>query len=248
MIALLAATTRESLLLQQRLTGCAEARCERYALSKGRLAGHPVSLLHCGVGKVNAALATEALLGFRRPEAVILFGIGGAYPRSGLKVGDLALANTEIFGDEGVETPHGFLDMQQLGLPLGENADGAFYNRLPFDAELVAAARAVLRPDIAASGRTLLEGALVTVSCGSGCDRLSQALAERTGGICENMEGAAVAQVCRQHDVPLLELRGISNLTGDRNMAAWDIDAGADCAQKAVLSLLASWDEISRTL
>lgn len=248
MIALLAATTRESLLLQQQLTGCAEARCERYLLRKGRLAGHPVTLLHCGVGKVNAALATEALLGFRKPEAVILFGVGGAYPHSGLKVGDLALASSEVYGDEGVETPDGFLDMQQLGLPLGETADGPFYNRLSFDANLIAAARAVLRPDVAASGHTLLEGTLVTVSCGSGCDRLSQSLAERTGGICENMEGAAVAQVCRIHDVPLLEIRGISNPTGDRNPGAWDIDAGAESVQKAVMSLLTAWDEIDKAL
>jgi len=248
MIALIAATSRETLLLQQQLAGCAEARCERYPLRKGRLSGHPVTLLHCGVGKVNAALATEALLGFRKPEAVILFGVGGAYPHSGLKLGDLALASSEIYGDEGVETPTGFLDMKQLGLPLGEHADGPFYNRLPFDTELVAIARAVLRPEVAAGGRTLLEGALVTVSCGSGCDRLSQALSARTGGICENMEGAAVAQVCRLHDVPLLEIRGISNATGDRDPAAWNIDLGAETAQKAVLALLNAWEEVSRAL
>jgi len=248
MIALLAATTNESLLLQTELTGCAEARCERYPLRKGRLAGHPVSLLHCGVGKVNAALATEALLTFRKPAAVILFGCGGAYPQSGLKVGDLALANSEIYGDEGVETPNGFLDMEQLGMPLGESAHGQFYNRLPLDADLVAVARATLKPSIAASGQTLLEGPFVTVSCCSGTDRLSQALAARTGGICENMEGAAVAQVCRQHEVPLLELRGISNLTGDRDPAAWNIAAGAERAQQAVLTLLSAWEEVSRVL
>jgi futalosine hydrolase len=248
MIALLAATPQESLLLQQELAGSAETRCDHYLLRKGRIAGHPVSLLHCGVGKVNAALATEALLSFRKPSVVILFGCGGAYPQSGLRVGDLAVAREEIYGDEGVQTPEGFLDMQQLGLPLGKDADGPFYNRISFDTSLIDVARATLKPTVAANGHTLIDGPFVTVSCGSGTDALADALAGRTGGICENMEGAAVAQVCRQHDVPLLEIRGISNLTGDRNPAAWDIPAGAEAAQRAVLALLATWEEVSRAL
>jgi futalosine hydrolase len=248
MIALLSATAQESLLLQQELAGAAETRCGHYMLRKGRIAGLPVSLLHCGVGKVSAALATEALLGFRKPAVVILFGCGGAYPGSGMRIGDLALAREEIYGDEGVQTPAGFLDMLQLGFPLGETSDGPFYNRLPLDPHLADSARATLKPSVAASGHSLIDGSFVTVSCCSGTNALSQALASRTGGICENMEGAAVAQVCRQHDVQLLELRGISNLTGDRDPAAWNMAGGAEAAQRAVLTLLAAWEEVSQAL
>ena len=42
-------------------------------------------------------------------------GIGGAYPSSGLNVGDVASAEIEIYGDLGAQSPSGFLDMQALG-------------------------------------------------------------------------------------------------------------------------------------
>ncbi|MCW8893304.1 MAG: futalosine hydrolase, partial [Deltaproteobacteria bacterium] len=61
------------------------------------------------------------------------------------------------------------------------------------------------------------------------------------GGICENMEGAAAAQVCSAFDLPLLELRGISNPTGTRDPEQWDIIKGAEAAQLGILELLQNW-------
>jgi futalosine hydrolase len=55
------------------------------------------------------------------------------------------------------------------------------------------------------------------------------------------MEGAAVAQVCAHQQVPFLELRGISNLVEDRDLARWDLKTGAETAQRAVQALLAGW-------
>jgi futalosine hydrolase len=54
------------------------------------------------------------------------------------------------------------------------------------------------------------------------------------------MEGAAVALTCEQLSVPLLELRGISNIVEDRDMRKWDLPAGMDTAQKAILKLFSA--------
>jgi futalosine hydrolase len=81
----------------------------------------------------------------------------------------------------------------------------------------------------------------VTVSTCSGTARAGFELARRTGGICENMEGAAVAQICARQQLPFLELRGISNLVEDRDPAGWDLKAGAEIAQRALQVLLAGW-------
>ena len=43
----------------------------------------------------------------------------------------------------------------------------------------------------------------------------------------ESMEGAAAAHVCALYGVPFLEVRGISNLVGDRDRAAWDVEGAA---------------------
>jgi futalosine hydrolase len=61
----------------------------------------------------------------------------------------------------------------------------------------------------------------------------------RTQGLCENMEGAAVAQVCARHGIPFGEVRGISNLVEDRDLSRWNLRAGAEIAQEALFALLA---------
>jgi futalosine hydrolase len=88
----------------------------------------------------------------------------------------------------------------------------------------------------------------VTVSTCSGTDEIGRQLADRSGGICESMEGAAVTHVCLQHNVPLLELRGISNLTEDRNPEKWDIPAAAEIAQQCVLELLNDWGGLEKAI
>jgi futalosine hydrolase len=248
MISLIAATANEASEIKAAMTGTAETKCGRFPLLKGRINGHLASLLICGVGKVNAALATETLLNIRHPETVILFGCGGAYPNRGLEVGDLAVATEEIYGDEGVQSPNGFLDMQQLGLPLAHYQGTPLFNQIPFITPMINEVRAMLKPGLSAQGQSLVTGPFVTVSCCSGTDQLANDIAQRSGGICENMEGAAVAQVCLQHKVPLIELRGISNMTGDRNPAAWDIPNAKNIAQQAICDLFTDWDKVAKTL
>lgn len=248
MIALLAATDKETALLRETLNNTTTTRCGRYELQKGRINGKLTSLLHTGVGKVNAALASEALLSHRRPSAIILFGCGGAYFDQGLNIGDVALANEEIYGDEGVQTPDGFLDMQKIGFPLCSNNDASFYNRLPLHQGLHSEARARLKAFLSPQGKTLVIGPFVTMSTCSGTEALGKQIRERTGGVCESMEGAAVAHVCLQHNIPLLELRGISNLTEDRNPDRWDIPQAAEIAQQCVLELLHDWDNVEKAL
>jgi futalosine hydrolase len=52
------------------------------------------------------------------------------------------------------------------------------------------------------------------------------------------MEGAAVAFVCRQLEVPMLHLRAISNWTGDRDRGEWNLGAAVDVVQTAVRGLM----------
>jgi futalosine hydrolase len=139
-------------------------------------------------------------------------------------------------------TRQGFLDMESLGLPTIEKAGRRHFNRFPTSPLLRKSAEAILAQTAEAGGKTCRTGPFVTVSTCSGLAEAGRTLARRTGGICENMEGAAVAQVCTLHDVPFLELRGVSNLVEDRDLSRWDLAAGAQAAQRALLALLATWD------
>jgi futalosine hydrolase len=241
MFAIVAALPLETDLLRARLAPCEVRRCGRRDLLLGTLHGQRVALLHTGVGKSNAAAAMSALLEQHHPTAVLLTGCGGAYPGTGLAVGDLALASEEIFGDEGVATAEGFLDMADLGFPLARVGETNFYNRFPLDEPLRSRALPLIELAAQAVNRRLACGAFVTVSSCSGTLSGGARLGERWGGLCENMEGAAVAQSCLLYGTPLLEVRGISNLVEDRDLSRWDLRGAARLAQSAVETVLSGW-------
>ncbi|MCP3176091.1 futalosine hydrolase [Desulfuromonas sp. KJ2020] len=238
MIALIAAVPLETELLRQTLSPWEVRQCAGYDLFRGSYGGRSIGLLHCGVGKVNAAAATKALITACTPSLILSFGCGGAYPGAGLLTGDLALATAEIYGDEGVLTPGGFCDMEAIGFPLARRGGEAFFNRFPLKAALIEHAAPLLKTLCDSRGCRFASGPFVTISTCSGTLAAGLAMEERTSGICENMEGAAIAHVCQLHDTPFLEVRGISNLTEDRDFSRWDLRGAAAMAQQGVLTLL----------
>ena len=229
MIALIAAVPLETELLRREMAPCEVRRCGGKALYHGTLAGQAVALQHCGVGKANAAATTALLLDNLHPEAVLCFGCAGAYPGSGLQIGDLILASEEIYGDEGAMTSGGFLDMEALGFPLAEAGGERWFNRFPADPELLGRNHRLIAAQAGAERRVAV-GPLVTVSTCSGTTALGLALERRTGALGESMEGAAVAQLCAGFGVPFFEVRGISNLVEDRDLSRWVLAVAAAAA------------------
>lgn len=238
MIALLCSVRAEAELLLDRMTVTGTAALGCKTATEGTLAGKQVVLCIGGMGKVNAAQAATALLTRYAPEALLLFGVGGAYPASGAKPGDIALATAEIAGDEGVLTADGFRDTEYMGIPLVTTAAQSLYNRYAAPPELL---KGSLQTLSAMSSGGLHSGVFVTLSCCTGTARRARELEERYQGLCENMEGAAVAQVAACYGVPWLEVRGISNTVEDRDLSKWEIPRAAAAVQKAVLDILLEW-------
>lgn len=238
MIAIIAAVSAETALLRRSLSPCEVRRCGGRELFLGALFGQRVALLHSGIGKINAASAVTALLEKLTPKAVIVIGCGGAYPGSELNPGDLVLATEEILADEGVLTPQGFVNFATLGFPLLDHGGPSMMQRFPVDSRLLADARSLLALFAVGANAQLISGPLVTVSTCSGTDEAALTMARRTGGICENMEGGAVAQVCRLYEVPFLELRGISNRVENRDLSRWDLPGAASITQRALMAYL----------
>ncbi|MDW7709146.1 MAG: futalosine hydrolase [Deferrisomatales bacterium] len=202
----------------------------------GRIGELRVGVLVTGVGKANAALTLGEALGSVRPALVLAVGVGGAYPSSGLGVGEVAAATEEIYGDEGVETAEGFLGMEELALPLWEDAETRRFNRFPADARVVTALRGA-----GAGGVPLRTGPFVTLSTVTGTQTRAQELQRRFGGVCETMEGAAFAHAAAVHRLAFGEVRGVSNPVGPRERDAWQVEAAAAAAQDVVLRFLAQW-------
>lgn len=180
--------------------------------------GREIALLRTGVGPVNAAIALTRFLMENEVEALIACGVGGAYPGSGLEPGAVVCAESETYGDLGADSPNGFLDMKALGFPVIAGAD-PIYNRLPLD----------IFP-------TAHRVPFVTCATCTGTDAAAAALCERTGGMVESMEGAAIVHTARIMGVKVGEVRGISNAVGRRDRAAWKLKEAAAAARAAVVA------------
>jgi futalosine hydrolase len=238
-LALVCSVPLECERLRAALRDAAEVRIGRKPAWTGRLDGTDVILLPGGMGKTNAAHALTALLETRPVRGVIGFGIGGAYAGSGLSVGSVALASAAVYGDEGVQTPGGWMGTEGIGIPLWTAGESRIYNEFALDPARVERARAAL----ADAGFDVRTGPFVTVSACSGTAVLGAEMAARVpGALCEGMEGAALAHVATIYEVPLLELRAVSNRVEDRALSRWRIREAAETAQAAVRAIVKAWD------
>ena len=242
MIALLCSVQAEAQLLLAGLEVTGTTKLGSKSIIAGTIANQQVLLCVGGMGKVNAAHAAALMIAEFSPDSLLIFGVGGAYPSSGAVVGDIVLAQVEIAGDEGVLTHDGFKDMEYIGIPLLKTATSEIFTTYPASESMLKQAIHSLAASSEPGRSNVHFGPFVTLSTCTGTTSRARELEERYHGLCENMEGAAAAQVAGLHSIPWLEVRGISNIVEDRDMQKWDIPKAAAASQKAVLQILKGWE------
>jgi len=163
-----------------------------------------------GIGRVNAAITTTTSIFTDGPfEWIINAGVAGSLPKSNLQLGDVVIANKCVYAEEGLITSSGFKDMNEMGFSLGD-FEG---NTVPVDPWMLERLRSV--------GTV---GSIATVATCSGTDEQADLIQNRTGCICEAMEGAAVVHTAQRLGIKAIEIRVISNTTGNRETQKWDIN------------------------
>ncbi len=202
-----------------------------------RSSADEVHQLVSGVGPMESGITMSRFLERHHTKirTVVNFGIGGAYfsgSKRQLELFDLCLAEREILGDFGVCYGNRVEPFAEEIVP----APSVF----ELDSTLLATARSAL----AAETIDIPVGTFVTVNGASGFKVRGDHFATRYGAICENMEGAAVARVCELFDLPLVEVRAISNQVEDRSEEVWPIaEAAARAAWAAMLIIKRLQDE-----
>ena len=165
-----------------------------------------------GVGRTNAAIATtRALLESGPFDAVFSLGIAGSLAGGEFvpDLGDVVVASESVYHEEGLLTPMGFSDTSEMGFPLG-----------PFPGNRIPASPGLLEL-LEGLGR---RGPVATVATCSGTDAASAEVSLRTGAVAEAMEGAAVLHAASVFSCPSVEVRVISNTTGERENQVWRLD------------------------
>lgn len=163
----------------------------------GRWHDQDLWIVKSGVGKVNAAMSTQALIDHVAPDALWVIGVAGALSPD-LEIGDVLLGTSALQHD---------VDASPLGFAPGE---------VPYDAVSIYKADERLLACAQALGAQVFGARLKTGRVLSG-DRFIagahevQRLRERFQGDCVEMEGAAVAQVAQKHALPFVIIRTISD-------------------------------------
>ncbi len=236
-LVLLTATHFEQDLLREQLDDPVRLEVAARQWAEGQIAGTNVLLVETGIGAVNCAHALSCVLQARAPDAVWQIGVGGAYARSGLQPGDLAVASEENYGDVGVRLAEGWQDAELIGIALAEVGGTSYYNRFPLDGERAEKMAIFLNAECHTQA-----GPFVTVQECTGTDALGEERGAHFAAICENMEGAAAAHLCRLYGIDFFELRGISNIAARRQRDQWQLPLACRRAQEAALRLLYNED------
>ena len=172
----------------------------------GNLAGQKVILLKCGVGKVNAAVATQLLIDRFGVNAVLFSGLAGALVPH-IHRGDIVISNFVVQYD---------VDLSAFGRRPGEIPELA--RLIEADPKLVRAAAEGFE-DFARENdcdRQLIVGTIATGdSFVSDKDRINW-LQREFGAVAAEMEGGAVGQVCQMNKVPFVVIRVISDGAGGK--------------------------------
>lgn len=161
-----------------------------------------------GIPAVFEAFASVPAELWTEIDGLLNIGIAGAYPNSGMAIGDIVVAEGEVYGDVGMELP----------------ADPGFQFLIdtPFASNIYRDTLPAVRPGWALkeapSGYRLHARRGCTVNACTGTEATGVLRASRFGAGFETMEGAAVAQIARRYHAPFSEIRAISNIAALRDM------------------------------
>ena len=216
-VAILGAFDEEVEILEGQLVNPKAHTIEGIQFLTGTLNEQNVVIARTGVGKVNAAMTATLIIEHFRPNQVIFTGVAGGL-NPDLQIGDIVIAQKTAQHDLGrLESA----EIENMGTknPINGKRNPVFF---PADRGLLQITETVL-PDIKLNpfqtpqGQRhprIITGTVVTGDVFVASDAKKTALHKNLGADAVEMEGAAVAQICWQHNVPCLVIRSLSDNAG----------------------------------
>jgi adenosylhomocysteine nucleosidase len=188
--------------------------------TKGRLSGSEVVVAACSPGKVNAAIAAQAMIFKYSPNVIINTGCAGSLTKD-VYIGSMVVASGAVQYD---------VDTSALGDPKGY-ISGVNRITLPCDKDL---ANQILKT---ASDRNIKHvSGIIATGDKFLCDNAEkEMIAEKYKAIAVDMETAAIAQVCYVNHVPFTALRCISDNADDESNLDYNIFVSIAAKNAAIL-------------
>ena len=190
------------------------------AFFDGLLAGLPAVVVQCGVGKVNAAMCAQILCDCFGVTHLVNTGIAGSLDAQ-LDIGDLVVSRDAMYHD---------FDCVHFGYEMGR-VPGTDVVAFPADGTMMAYALQAaekVHPGHVKTGRVASGDLFVAER------EAKNRIIERTGAVCTEMEGAAIAQTAYRNGIPFVVLRAISDKADDSasmDYPTFERQAAQRCAQ-----------------
>lgn len=166
---------------------------------EGKIATVDVVILKSGIGKVNAAMATTILLEKFQPSYVINTGSAGGFADD-LSVGDIVISKEVVHHDVDA-TGFGYSYGQVPQMPETFLADEQLIARAHQAAE---ALDLHSKTGLIATGDSFMDNP----------EKIAEIKAIFPEMLAVEMEGAAIAQVCFQYEIPFVIIRALSDIAG----------------------------------
>lgn len=168
----------------------------------GRINDTEVVLVRSGVGKVNAAVCTQILCDLYGVDVVLNTGIAGSLCAD-INIGDIVISTDAVQHD---------MDARYFGYDPGviPQQDVSVFVADEALADKAVAACKKVNPDISVFRGRVLSGDQFIADKGK-----KQWLSDTFGGMCTEMEGAAIAHAAYRNGVPFLIVRAISDKADD---------------------------------
>ncbi len=177
-----------------------------------------------GVGLLANAFSLTKIIYEEKPDLVIQGGIAGTFDAA-MVLGKVVAIKEEVLGDTGVEEEGRWKDIFDLRL---EKSNYPPYEKRRLPNPWIEKYNLLKLP--AVTGITVNEISTRT-------ERIQQ-LIKKYNPVTESMEGAALHYVCREMNIPFLQVRAISNYTGERDKEKWKIKEAIENLNQALLKYI----------
>lgn len=178
-------------------------------LYKGKINNRKVVLVEAGVGKVNAARVTQIIIDKFKIKQIINVGAAGTV-NDELEIGDIVIGKKLIQHD---------FDITAFGHPKGYISNIGRY--VEIDKKLYTTIQSKISK-IAKDKFKVKIGTIVSGDIFCTDIKMKNKIREKFDADAVEMEGAAIAQVCKLDNVPCLVIRSISDNPNGKNQITFD--------------------------
>lgn len=207
---------KEAMAAQGNCTISSFARLDFY---EGSIGGHHCVVVMCGIGMVNSAACTQALIDKFGVDAIINTGVAGSLDTK-MDIGDVLIATSAV---------NHLFDLTNLGYEAGlvPGFKSPYYPcSKPLQKLLINAADEL--------GLTSFEGCVASGDIFVCSEAEKKRIVGTFDATCCEMEGAAMAQVCANSNIDCAIVRAISDKADGSSCVdypTFEAKAAADCAK-----------------